>query len=100
MHALLVLYPQPDDPDAFRDYYEAKHVPLAATLPGLVAHSHGYPDALGPEASPYFCIWRGEFESAADMEAALGSEIGQKVAGDVPNYSPKGATLLHMALPG
>lgn len=100
MHALLVLYPQPDDPAAFRRYYEAEHVPLAATLPGLVGYSYGFPDALGPEPSPHFCVWRGEFASAADMEAALGSEIGQRVAADVPNYSPKGATLLHMALTG
>ena len=100
MHTLLVLYPHPDDPAAFRDYYETKHVPLAATLPGLVGHSHGYPEALGPEPSPYFCIWRGEFANAAAMEAALGSAIGQQVAGDVPNYSPKGATLVHFAVGG
>ena len=98
MHALLVLYPHPDDTAAFRDYYETKHVPLAATLPGLIAQSHGYPEALGPEPSPYFCIWRGEFESAQVMGAAMQSEIGQRVAGDVPNYSPKGAVLLHLDL--
>jgi hypothetical protein len=27
--------------------------------------------------------------------AALGSEAGQAVVADVPNYSPKGCTLLH-----
>jgi len=29
------------------------------------------------------------------MFAALQSEIGQKVAADVPNYSPDGAILFH-----
>jgi uncharacterized protein (TIGR02118 family) len=100
MHALVVLYPQPDDPEAFRDYYETRHVPLAAELPGLVTQSFGYPAALGPDPSPWFCIWRGEFESAAALEAALGSPVGQQVAADVPNNSPKGATLVHMALKG
>ena len=95
MHALFALYPQPDDSTAFRDYYETKHVPLAAKLPGLVAQCHAFPAALGPEPSPWFCIWRGEFEDAAAMEAALASAVGQEVAADVPNYSPKGATLLH-----
>jgi hypothetical protein len=32
------------------------------------------------------------------MGAAMESEIGQQVAADVPNYSPKGATLLHLDL--
>ncbi len=100
MHALFVLYPQPDDPEAFRDYYETKHAPLAARLPGLVAQSYAFPAALGPDPSPWFCIWRGEFENAAALEAALGSPVGEQVAADVPNYSPKGATLLHAELKG
>ena len=29
------------------------------------------------------------------MFAALQSDIGKKVANDVPNYSPDGATLFH-----
>ncbi len=98
MHALFVLYPKPEDPAAFRDYYENRHVPLAARLPGLVAQSHAFPEALGPDPSPWFCIWRGEFEDAAAMEAALASPVGQEVAADVPNYSPLGATLLHAAI--
>ena len=32
------------------------------------------------------------------MVAALQSEIGEKVAADVANYSPKGATLFHFAI--
>jgi hypothetical protein len=31
------------------------------------------------------------------MGQALQSEIGGKVAADVPNYSPKGARLFHFA---
>ncbi len=31
------------------------------------------------------------------MGAGLQSEIGAKVAADVPNYSPDGATLFHFA---
>ena len=97
MHSLIVLYPWPDDPTAFKDYYQSKHIPLAAKLPGLVGYSYGYPQALGVERPPHFCIFEGRFESAETMFAALGSEHGQKVAADVPNYSPKGATLMHVA---
>lgn len=100
MHVLLVLYPHPDDPAAFRAYYEGRHVPLAQKLPGLISQSFGYPAALGPAPSPYFCVWRGEFRTAADLDAALASPLGQAVAADVPNYSARGATLLRFDLVG
>jgi uncharacterized protein (TIGR02118 family) len=95
MHIVMVLYPHPDDPEAFKKYYEETHIPLAAQLPGLRSYSVGYPQALGPDASPYFCVFRAEFDDAAAMQASFQSDIGQKVAADVPNYSPKGATMIH-----
>jgi uncharacterized protein (TIGR02118 family) len=94
MHILTVTYPKPDDPAAFKRYYEGTHIPLARTLPGLKALRFGYPDALTPGETP-FCIFQAEFDSPSAMAQALKSEIGTKVAADVPNYSPKGATLFH-----
>ncbi len=99
MHCLTVLYPKPDDPAAFKAYYVATHVPLAATLPGLLRHHYAFPEQLGPEEAP-FCIFQAFFADAGAMGAALGSEIGRKVAADVPNYSSKGATLCHFAIEG
>lgn len=99
MHCLTVLYPTPDDPLAFRAYYVDKHVPLAATLPGLVRHHYAFTQPLGPGEAP-FCIFQAFFPDAAAMDAALGSDIGRKVAADVPNYSPKGATLCHFKIKG
>jgi len=42
------------EPDAarFKAYYEATHVPLAKTLPGLMSCSFAYPEALGPVPAP------------------------------------------------
>jgi uncharacterized protein (TIGR02118 family) len=97
MHSLIVLYPWPDDPAAFKSYYRTKHVPLAAKLPGLRGMSYGYLEPLGPGRAEHFCIFRGEFDSLESMLAALNSEHGKKVAADVPNYSPKGAVLMHAA---
>jgi uncharacterized protein (TIGR02118 family) len=94
MHCLTVIYPAPKDAAAFKAYYEATHVPLAKQLPGLKSCSFGYPEALGPAPGP-FCIFQAWFEDAAAMFSALQSEIGSKVASDVPNYSPDGATLFH-----
>ena len=46
-----VTYPAPEDPERFKGYYEATHVPLAKQLPGLKSCSFGYPAALGPGGS-------------------------------------------------
>lgn len=96
MHCLTVIYPAPKDAAAFKAYYEATHVPLAQQLPGLKSCSFAYPQPLGPAPVP-FCIFQAWFENDAAMFTALGSEIGGKVAADVPNYSPDGATLFHFA---
>jgi len=95
VHKVLVLYPPPKDPAHFKRYYEETHLPLAAQLPGLVSSRHTFfVEGVGG-ASPYFCIWEGEFADAASMAAAMQSPIGQKVAADVPNYATGGATVLH-----
>jgi len=49
MYKLLVLYPYPDDPQAFLDYYRQHHLPLVKQLPG----SAGDPDFGQPPS-----IWR------------------------------------------
>jgi uncharacterized protein (TIGR02118 family) len=101
-HCLTVLYPHPDDREHFRSYYAGTHMPLARQLPGLKSCSFAYPIALGgaedglSSAAP-FCIFQAWFESETSMGQALQSEIGGKLAADVPNYSPKGARLFHFA---
>ena len=94
MHCLTVIYPAPADAAGFKAYYAATHVPLAKALPGLKSCSFAYPEALGPAPVP-FCIFQAWFEDRAALFAALQSEIGKRVAEDVPNYSPTGATLFH-----
>jgi hypothetical protein len=47
------------------------------------------------QASPYFCVWEGEFADKAAFGAAVGSDIGQKTAADVANYATGGVMLLH-----
>ena len=95
MHRLLVLYPPPTDPQAFREYYEAHHLPLAARLPGLRAYRWGFDvSALGAD-SPYFCVFQADFDDAAALDAAFASPEGEATAADVPNYATGGALLLH-----
>lgn len=95
MHKLLVLYPHPESPEQFRRYYVEKHLPLAAQLPGLKASRHAFDIEGVGAASPYFCIWEGEFESPEAMGRAMSSPIGQQVSADVANYATGGVVLLH-----
>jgi uncharacterized protein (TIGR02118 family) len=100
MHKLVVLYPPPVDPDAFRSYYESTHVPLAATLPGMRAYRYAFDLSSPGGESPYFCIFEAEFDDAAALGAAMGSEQGQKVAADVPNYATGGVEMVTFDVAG
>jgi 4-carboxymuconolactone decarboxylase len=95
MHKVLVLYPQPKDPAHFKKYYEETHLPLAAQMPGLLSSRYAFSPEGITGASPYFCIWEGEFASADSMAAATQSPIGQKVTADIPNYATGGVVILH-----
>ena len=96
MHKLVVLYPPPTDPEAFKAHYEGTHLPLAAALPGLKASRYAY-DVNVLDGSPCFAVFEAEFESAESMGAALRTPEGQAVAADVPNYATGGVQLIHYA---
>jgi uncharacterized protein (TIGR02118 family) len=98
MHKMIVLYNPPTDPAHFKKYYTEIHVPLAAKLPGLKAHRYAFDVKAMGGASPYFCVFEAEFADAAAMAAAMGSDAGKAVAGDVKNYATGGATILHYAV--
>jgi 4-carboxymuconolactone decarboxylase len=95
MHKVMALYPQPKDPAHFKRYYVEKHLPLAAQMPGLLYSRHTFSvEGVGGPA-PFFCIWEGAFPSAASMDAAMQTPIGQQVAADITNYATGGVTLVH-----
>ncbi|NKX51320.1 EthD family reductase [Arthrobacter deserti] len=92
MHKLLVLYPDPAARAAFEDSYANKHLPLAARLPGLKASRYSF--GVAGTASPYFAVFEADFDSHADMVAAMTSPEGRAVEADVPNYAPQGAVVV------
>jgi uncharacterized protein (TIGR02118 family) len=99
MHKVVVLYNQPADAQHFRTYYETKHLPLAAGLPGLLASRHSFGvAAVAPGAPPFFAIWEGEFADADAAGAAMQSEVGQAVAADVGNYADGGFTIFQYTI--
>ena len=96
MHRMLVLYPPPSDPDAFRSYYVDTHLPLAEKIPGLRSYTYGF-DLATPDGSdsPYFAKFEGEFDDEASFLAGLGSPEGQAAGADLANFATGGAVLLH-----
>ena len=100
MHKILVLYPPQPDPEAFKAYYVATHIPLVRTLPGLLAMRYSFDIAAPQGNSPYFCVFEAEFADVAAMGAALASPEGQAVAADGPNYAQVPPVLIHYPTEG
>jgi len=95
MHKVVVLYPQPEDAAAFRDYYVSTHLPLALKLPGMLAARYSFDVAAADGGPGFFAVFEAEFADGAAFGAAMQSPEGAAVGADVANYSPKGATIIH-----
>jgi uncharacterized protein (TIGR02118 family) len=94
-HTLLVLYRQPEDPEAFRKYYVHDHLPLARVIPG-VRNIRYTVDVTGvADESPYIAMFEADFDSAEAMAVALQSAQGQRAQADVANFATHGADILH-----
>ncbi|UOQ55971.1 EthD family reductase [Leucobacter allii] len=89
MDKLIVLYPEPEDRQAFEAYYRGTHLPLCAQLPGVLDISF----SIGLENAPYFALFEATFADRASLESALASPEGRAVEADVPNYASGGATV-------
>jgi len=94
MAQVLVLYNTPADPAAFDRYYHQTHIPIAQKIPGLRSYSisNGPVQALAGSAPYLVAILN--FDSMAEINAALESPEGQAAAADLPNFASGGATLL------
>jgi uncharacterized protein (TIGR02118 family) len=95
VHKLVVLYPEPADPDHFRDYYVTTHLPLVARLPGLLAFRYSFDVAATQGPTPYFAVFEADFADADAMAAARSSPQGRRVSADVANYATGGAVVIH-----
>jgi len=94
MAQVLVLYNAPLDAAAFERYYNQTHIPIAKKIPGLRSYtiSSGSVQALSGTAPHLVATLN--FDSMADVNAALASPEGQAAAADLQNFASGGATLL------
>jgi uncharacterized protein (TIGR02118 family) len=95
MHKVLVLYPEPVDPDHFRDYYVNNHLPLVARWPGVLAWRYSFEVAATQGQTPYFAVFEAEFADAAAYAAASASPQGRQLSADVANYATGGVVVIH-----
>lgn len=96
MIRLLVLYGQPQDPEAFDRYYRDHHIPIAKRIKGLVKWTIGKVQGTpGGEPAPYYYVADLYMESRAAFEQMLASPEGQAAVADVPNYATGGVTFLY-----
>jgi len=94
MAKVVAMYGTPSDPAAFDRYYFDKHVPLAKTMPGVLAYevTRGTIATMdGP--SPYYLIAMLTFDSLAAIQTALTSAEGQATAADLGNFATGGVEL-------
>ncbi len=95
MMKVTALYSPPTDVAAFEAHYTSVHMPLVATMPGLVraetATVAGTPDGSPP---PYHRTADLYFQSPEALQAAFASEAGQHTTKDAAELASRtGATL-------
>ena len=77
----VVIYDTPSDVYAFECHYNDVHLPLARQYPGLRRYTRSHkPEVVIGE--PCYAVMMLDWDDMAALEAALGSEIGQRVAAD------------------
>lgn len=95
MAKVVVLYNPPASPQAFDEYYKARHAPLAKKIPNLRSYEISKGPVNGPGGpAPYHLVAILHFDSMADLQAGMGSPEGQAAAGDLPNFASGGVSLL------
>ncbi|WP_306057522.1 EthD family reductase [Natronococcus wangiae] len=70
--------------EAFVDWWRGDHAELASELPGLKRYSTSVP--TNPDYVDYDGVLALTFESAAALDEAFESEIGQEVQADAADY--------------
>jgi uncharacterized protein (TIGR02118 family) len=93
MPRLVALYNVPDDPDAFDAHYRDVHAPIIDRYPNLRDVRLTKPVGVAGRAAPYHLMAEMDFDTDADLDAALSSEAGVESARDLRNFAGAGVTL-------
>ena len=87
----LVMYPHPEDPGHFDKYYAEVHTPLALKIPGLKKLEVSKGGTTSPAGeSPWYLIAELNYDSMADLQAAMATPEAQAAVADLANFAPEG----------
>jgi uncharacterized protein (TIGR02118 family) len=96
---LVVLYTQPDDPEAFDKHYLGVHMPLAESVPGLErSETSRFVAAIDGGEQTYFRMAELYFADDAAMQAAFGTDEGKATAADYGRIAPPGSRMFAVVL--
>ena len=93
----VVMYDTPSDVDAFERHYNDVRIPLAKQYPGLRRFTRSHEPAV-VIGEPCYMIVMLDWDDMAALQAALGSEIGQRTAEDAAANLARYATFRGMIL--
>ena len=91
---LIVLYRQPEDAASFDAHYRDVHTPIVWNYPGLRDLRLTRPDGVAGRPPDYYLMAEMDFDSRAELDAALASDPGRESGRDLRSFATAGATLL------
>ncbi len=94
MIKLTVLYGQPNDKEAFENYYANTHLPLVAKMNGHTRSEFTIFMNQPDNNSPFYRMAEFWFSNPETMEATMSSPEGQATAADLSNFATGGVTVL------
>ena len=78
----IALYETPADPAAFDRHYDAVHIPLVRSLPGLRSYTIGRDMVAVRGGAPYYLVAELQWETMDELRAAFASPEGHATAAD------------------
>ncbi|MEM7728341.1 MAG: EthD family reductase [Pseudomonadota bacterium] len=92
MIVLNALYKRPSDEAVFMEYYEATHMPLAMSTPGLI-RAQAEKVSVVFKGEDYFMLARLYFPNQEVFDVAMKSPENRAVGKDLANFAQAGVEL-------
>jgi uncharacterized protein (TIGR02118 family) len=93
MVRLIVLYNQPDDPEAFDAHYGDVHTPIVERYPKLRSLRLTRVAGVAGRPAPFYLMAEMLFDSHQDLTDAVGSAPSAESARDLRNFAQAGVTI-------
>ena len=93
MVRLIVLYNQPDDPEAFDAHYRDVHAPIVERYPKLRSLRLTKVAGVAGRPAPFYLMAEMLFDSDQDLADAVGSAPSAESARDLRSFAQAGVSI-------